>query len=183
MSEKNALAVSIGVLGAVAVLLTGALLTVPVWVVFLAWASFFVLGGSTGGLLRSVASNLTGLLIAALALLASSAPGMGLVGTAVAVGVGSAAMVQASRLRLLPVIPAIVVGFASTVGTVAVTGRSVTFAGVANPVLVAAVALVLGGVFGIASETLAGVLTRSPASSRAPAPAPEPAPSPKERTA
>jgi hypothetical protein len=96
VSEKNALALSIGVLGALAVLLTGAVVTVPVWVVFLAWASFFVLGGGAGGLLRSVASNLTGLVIAALSLLAGGAPGMGLVGAAVAVGVGSAAMVQVS---------------------------------------------------------------------------------------
>ena len=165
MSEKNALALSIGVLGALAVLLTATAVAVPVWVVFLAWASFFVLGGGTGGLLRSVASNLTGLLIAALSLLASSAPGTGTVGAAVAVGVGSAAMVQVSRVRLLSVIPAIVFGFASTVGTVAVTGRAVTFAGVGNPVLMAAMALVLGALFGIASETVAGLLTRSPASS------------------
>ncbi|MDT7772149.1 MAG: hypothetical protein QOC67_1073, partial [Pseudonocardiales bacterium] len=38
VSEKNALALSIGVLGALAVLLTGAVVTVPVWVVFIAWA-------------------------------------------------------------------------------------------------------------------------------------------------
>jgi len=179
VSEKNALAVSIGVLGALAVLLTGTLagtaLLVPVWVVFLAWASFFVLGGGPGGLLRSATSNLTGLLIATLSLLAAGVPGMGLVGAAVVVGVGSAAMVQVSRLALLSVIPAIVVGFASTVGTVAVTGRAVTFAGVGNPVLVAAVALVLGGLFGIASQLLAGVLTRSPE--------PSPSSAPKERSA
>jgi hypothetical protein len=67
-------------------------------------------------------------------------------------------------------------------GTVAVTGRAVTFAGLGNPVLMAAVALILGGGFGIASETLAGVLTRSPASS-ASSPESSAEPSPKERSA
>jgi hypothetical protein len=163
VSEKNALALSIGVLGALAVLLTGAVVTVPVWVVFIAWASFFILGGGVGGLVRSVLSNLAGIVIAGLTLLASSGFGLGLLLTAVAVGVGSAAMVQASRVRMLSVIPAIVWGFASTVGTAAVTGRPVTLLSLGNPVLMAAVAMVLGGLFGIASESIASALTQRPA--------------------
>lgn len=161
MSEKNALALSIGVLGALAVLLTGALVTVPVWVVFIAWASFFILGGGVGGLCRSVLSNLVGVAIAGLTLLVSGTLELGLPLTAVAVGVGSAAMVQVSRVRQLAVIPAIVWGFASTVGTVAVTGRPVTMAALGNPVLMAAVAIVFGGLFGIASEWIARSITHS----------------------
>jgi Protein of unknown function (DUF1097) len=159
MSGKNALALSIGVLGAVAVLLTGAVVLVPVWVVFIAWASFFILGGGMNGLVRSVVSNLTGLVIAAVALVISQGLGMGLLLTAVTVGAGSAAMVLVSRASLLGTIPAIVWGFASTVGTAAVTGRGVLIASIGNPVLMAAVALVLGGLFGIVSERVAQVLS------------------------
>jgi Protein of unknown function (DUF1097) len=159
VSEKNALALSVGVLGAVAVLLTGTLVQVPVWVVFIAWASFFILGGDPPGLVRSLASNLTGVAIAALTLLVAQSLQLGLALTAVAVGLGSAAMVQASRAGLLSATPAIVWGFASTVGTVAVTGRAVTEGSLGNPVLTAAVAVALGGVFGIASERLAAVLS------------------------
>jgi hypothetical protein len=64
-------------------------------------------------------------------------------------------------VRALAVIPAIVWGFASTVGTVAVTGRPVTMAAIGNPVLMAAVAIVFGGLFGIASEWIARSITHS----------------------
>jgi hypothetical protein len=165
VSEKNALTVSIGVLGAIAVLLTGAVIDVPgidvpVWVVFIAWASFFILGGGRAGLARSVASNLAGVVIATLTLLVVQSLEPGLVLTAVAVGAGSAVMVQASRVPQLSALPAIVWGFASTVGTVAVTGRPVTEASIGNPALGAAVAVVLGGLFGIVSERVAEALTR-----------------------
>jgi hypothetical protein len=60
----------------------------------------------------------------------------------------------------LSAIPAIVWGFASTVGTVAATGRDIASPLPGNPVLVVAVAVVLGGLFGIASERLAALITR-----------------------
>ena len=170
MSGKNALALSIGVLGAVAVLLTGAVVLVPVWVVFIAWASFFILGGGMNGLVRSVVSNLTGLVIATVTVMVSQGLGMGLLLTAVAVGAGSAAMVLVSRASLLGAIPAIVWGFASTVGTVAVTGRGVLTASIGNPALMAAVALVLGGLFGIVSERVAQVLSAEQANRAEPSP-------------
>lgn len=160
MSEKNALTVSIGVLGALSVLLTAEVIEVPVWVVFIAWASFFILGGGVSGLVQSIASNLTGVVIASLSLLVIQQATLGVLLTAIVVGVGSAGMVAVSRVPLLTAIPAIVWGFATTVGTSAVTGRDVTYAdSIGNPVLMVATALVLGGLFGIASERLAGVLS------------------------
>jgi hypothetical protein len=160
MSEKNALTLSIGVLGAVAVWLTAEVVQVPVWVVFIAWASFFILGGGPRGLLQSAASNLTGIVIAALCLLVSQQAGFGVWMTGVVVGVGSALMVAVSRIPLLTAIPAIVWGFASTVGTSAVTGRPVLYTdSIGNPVLMVVTAMLLGGLFGIASESLANVLT------------------------
>ncbi len=78
MSEKNALTISIGVLGAVAVWLTAEVVQVPVWVVFIAWASFFILGGGPrGGLLQSAASNLTGIVIASVCLLVAQQAELG----------------------------------------------------------------------------------------------------------
>jgi hypothetical protein len=157
--SKDALAISIGVLGAVAVLLTGTVLKVPVWVVFIAWASFFILGGGRAGLVRSVAANLTGVAIATVTLLVAAGLGDRLVLTAIAVGVGSAAMVQASKIGVIAAIPAIVWGFASTVGTVAATGVPITSASITNPALVAATAMVLGALFGIASELWGTAMT------------------------
>lgn len=162
MSEKNALTLSIGVLGAVAVWLTAFLIQVPVWVVFIAWASFVILGGGPRGLLRSAASNLTGIVIASLCLLVAQQADLGAWLTGVVVGIGSALMVAVSRLPLLSAIPAIVWGFASTVGTTAVTGREMLYSdSIGHPVLIVVTAMLLGGLFGLASEALANVLTTS----------------------
>src|SRR6266702_7718076 len=163
MRQLDALSISIGVLGAVATLITATVLTVPVWVISIAWASFFILGTSTDGMVKSIASNLTGVVIASLTLLVVHALGGGTTIAAVAVGVGSAAMVQASKIGLLSKIPAIVWGFASTVGTAAATGHGITTTSINNPALVAAVAVVLGAVFGIASEYWGAAMTARPA--------------------
>lgn len=167
MDSRSALTLSIGVLGGVAVAFTATVITVPIWVVFLAWASFFFVGGGVSGWVRSVTSNLVGVAIACASLYAAHLLGGSLTMTAIAVGVGSALMVQASWVGLLSTTPAVVVGFASTVSTVAGTGQLVTATSISHPGLVAACACVLGATFGIASEYLATVMTRTPSSSPA----------------
>ncbi|MGB2921987.1 MAG: DUF1097 domain-containing protein [Mycobacterium sp.] len=162
MDSRSALTLSIGVLGGFAVAFTATVITVPIWVVFLAWASFFFVGGGLTGWVRSVLSNLAGVAIACGSLYAAHLLGGGLLLTAVAVGVGSAVMVQASWVDILATTPAVVVGFASTVSTVAGTGQLVTATSISHPGLVAAVACVLGATFGIVSEYLAKVMTRTP---------------------
>ncbi|UXA18028.1 DUF1097 domain-containing protein [Mycobacterium sp. SMC-4] len=161
MDSRSALTLSIGVLGGVAVAFTATVVTVPIWVVFLAWASFFFVGGGPMGWVRSVSSNLVGVLIASASLYAAHLLGGGLTATAVAVGVGSALMVQASWVPLLSTTPAVVVGFASTVSTVAGTGNLVTATSISHPGLVAACACVLGATFGIVSEYSANAMTRT----------------------
>jgi len=159
VNSNTAYTASIGVLAVVDTYLTATLIRVPVWVTFIAWASFFILGAGNKGLIRSVACNLTGVLISSATLLvASSTAGTALL-VAILVGIGSAAMVQASRISLLSTLPAIVWGFASTVGTTVATGKPIGTLGLANPALVAATALVLGGLFGYVSEWLATLLT------------------------
>ncbi|MCF6389872.1 DUF1097 domain-containing protein [Mycobacterium sp. MBM] len=166
MDSRTALTLSIGVLGGVAVAFTATVITVPIWVVFLSWASFFFVGGGPAGWVRSVSSNLVGVLSASASLYAAHLLGGSLTATAIAVGVGSAVMVQASWVGLLSTTPAVVVGFASTVSTVAGTGQLVTATNISHPGLVAACACVLGATFGIASEYLANVMTRTDSASR-----------------
>ena len=166
MKKLDAYSVSIGVLGAVDTYLTATLILVPVWVTFIAWASFFILGGKFSGLIQSAASNLTGITIASLTLLTISILGENPVVAAICVGVGSAAMVQVSKISLLTAIPAIVWGFASTVGTTIATGKPITTAGLENPGLVAAAAMILGGVFGYLSEVWGDSMCRESASAR-----------------
>lgn len=160
MKKLDAYSISIGVLGAVDTYLTATIILVPVWVTFIAWASFFILGGKSSGLKQSIASNLTGIAIASLTLLSISTLGGNPLIAAICVGIGSAAMVQASKVPLLTAIPAIVWGFASTVGTTVATGRPITTPGLDNPALVAAAAMILGGVFGYLSEVWGNAMTK-----------------------
>ncbi len=167
MRKLDAYSVSIGVLGAVDTYLTATLILVPVWVTFIAWASFFILGGKSSGLKQSIASNLTGVAIASLTLLTIALFNANPLGAAICVGLGSAAMVQVSKIPLLTAIPAIVWGFASTVGTTVATDKPITTAGLDNPALVAAVAMILGNVFGYLSELWGDAMTQKSASMRA----------------
>lgn len=159
MKPIEALTVSIGLLAVVDTYITATIIPVPVWVTFIAWASFFILGGKKDGLIKSVSSNLTGLLISSATLIVITTSNSEPLLTAIFVGIGSAAMVQFSKISLLSTLPAIVWGFASTVGTTAVTGISITKIGLDNPALISATALILGGLFGYISERLANTLT------------------------
>jgi hypothetical protein len=166
MKKLDAYSVSIGVLGAIDTYLTATVILVPVWVTFIAWASFFILGGGKAGLIQSIVSNLTGILIASLTLLAIALIGDNAVVAAICVGLGSAAMVQVSKIPILTAIPAIVWGFASTVGTSVATGMPITTAGLNNPGIVAAAAMILGGLFGYLSERWGDAMTREPTMER-----------------
>ncbi|MGE0214748.1 DUF1097 domain-containing protein [Mycolicibacterium sp.] len=161
MSKVTALSISVGILGMLSTLMTATVWTLPVWVLFLAWASFFFVGSGVTGLAKSVACNWTGIAIATCTLLAVQGT-TGAVWLSVAVGVGSFAMVQVSRIPWISATPAIVFGFAMTVGTMAATGRGITETGLSHPALVAATTALVGAGFGLASEfgaTLIGRVT------------------------
>jgi hypothetical protein len=159
MNENSALTVSIGVLAVIDTYLTATALPIPVWVTFIAWASFFAVGGTPFGIVKSTACNFAGIAIASCTLLAIAfAPSQPIV-TAILVGVGTAGMIVASLVKLISFPPAIVFGFASTVGTVAATGHPITMARIGNPALIAATAMLVGNGFGLASEFVANMLT------------------------
>ena len=114
MPPTLALATSIAVLGGLDTYLTATALPIPVWVTFIGWASFFACGGGVSGLVKSVASNWIGIVIASLCLLVISfAPGSPVV-AAVSVGVGSGLMILAASAGFLGYPPAIVFGFAAS---------------------------------------------------------------------
>jgi hypothetical protein len=164
MKKTEAMSVSIGVLGGLDTYITATLIKVPVWVTFIAWASFFIVGGGKAGWKRSLACNFTGIVISWLTLLAIARLDGGAAMAAICVGLGSAAMVQASKVPLLSITPAVVWGFASTVGTTVATGVPVTTVGPTNPGLVAALAMVIGASFGFLSEVWGKAMTTSESS-------------------
>ena len=101
MSKTAALTLSIGILAVIDTYLTATILPLPVWVTFIAWASFFAVGGTPFGLVRSVAANFMGILIASCTLIAISLTSEHPVSAAIWVGIGSAAMIVASVIPLL----------------------------------------------------------------------------------
>ncbi len=163
MSPTLALAISIAVLGGLDTYLTATLLPIPVWVTFIAWASFFACGGGVSGLSRSIASNWIGILIASLCLLVMTVAPTSPLLAAVSVGFGSGVMILAASAGFLGYPPAIVFGFASLVGTTQVTGRGVLDLGLTHPTLVAGFSMLVGALFGFVSERLAKALTERPA--------------------
>lgn len=159
MSKATAQSISVGVFGAISTWMTATILPLPVWVLFLAWASFFFVGSGWPGLVKSVACNWTGIGIASVTLLAVNAIDSAVL-LAVAVGIGSLLMVQVSRLSWVSATPAIVFGFAMTVGTIAATGNGITAPGWSNPALIAAATALVGALFGLASECGAEMVNR-----------------------
>jgi Protein of unknown function (DUF1097) len=167
MSSNTALAISVGVLGAIATWLFlgplgGAL---AIWAAFIAWGCYFHCGGKEQGLQSAIVNNAAGAVIGGLTLLAAGAAIGGslpaAVWPAICVGVGVAAMVLLANLPMFSVIPAQVYGFASVVAYTLMTAdgaANLTAGSMANPVVVIILSMIVGAVFGYVSEKLAGML-------------------------
>ena len=126
----------------------------PVWAGIVAWGTFFAAGGKTAGLQKTIASNLSGVLWAFVALALSARLGGGLPVLSALVGVIAFAMVLQSKLPPLAFIPGAFLGAATAVSVV--VGASGTY-------LNTVIALVAGAVLGFLSEMLAGKMAKSAA--------------------
>jgi len=149
MDMLLALGISIGVLIAgwtYVALGPGAL---PVWAGIVAWGCFFAAGGKTTGLTKTIASNLSGVLWAFLALQAAARLGGGIPVLSAAVGVIALIMVMQSKVPVLSFIPGAFLGAATAVSVV--VGASGTWTKTI-------IALVAGAVLGYLSEMLAGMM-------------------------
>ena len=161
MDIITALAVSIGLLGAVATYLFLTIGTIQIWIGFIGWASFYHCGGGVEGLRKSVCANLWGVVMATIALVLITQVNLGLPGVlwaSIVVGVTAAILVLGAKFEPFSVIPATVYGYAATAGYGLLSGASLTTVGLANPLICVAISLVVGGLFGIVSERFAGIL-------------------------
>jgi hypothetical protein len=166
MSSNTALAISVGVLGAIATWLFlgplgGAL---AIWAAFIAWGCYFHCGGKEQGLQTAIVNNAAGAVIGGLTLLAAGAAFGGsmpaAVWPAICVGIGVAAMVLLANMPMFSAIPAQVYGFASVVAYTLMkdAGGSLTAVSMENPVVVVILSMIIGAAFGYVSEKLAGML-------------------------
>ena len=130
--------------------------SLPVWAGIVAWGCFFAAGGKTEGLMKTIASNLSGVLWAFLALTAWNSFGGGLPMLSLLVGLAAVGMVLQAKIRTLAFIPGAFLGAATTVSVV--VGANGTY-------MKTIIALVIGAVLGYLSEMLAGALTGKRAAS------------------
>jgi len=172
MGLITALAISIGILGGIATYLFLADpfgLGLQIWAAFIGWASFYHCGGKSEGFVSSVLANLWGVVWATLTLLAFSRIGLAdmltapvWAGVCVAIGVG--VMILGSNIPIFSAIPATVYGYAATAALALLTTGGVdnlTMPTMENPAVVVALSMVVGAIFGIISEWLAGSLASS----------------------
>ena len=159
---NTALAISLGVLGAVATWLFlgpfgGAL---AIWAAFIAWGCYYHCGGKESGLQSTILCTAAGAVIAGITLkVAGLSIGLpGVMWTAICVGLGVAAMVLFANVPLFASIPAQVYGFAATVAYAMLKGGSVTAVSIENPVVVVILSMIIGAIFGYVSEKIAGML-------------------------
>jgi hypothetical protein len=155
MDVLVALAISIGVLIAIWTYVALGMAALPVWAGIVAWGCFFAAGGRTTGLTKTIASNLSGVVWAFLALKAAESFGGGLPVLSAMVGVAALFMVLQSKISLLSFIPGAFLGAATAVSVV--VGAGATFP---HPWIKTVIALVVGAVLGYLSEMLAGTFTR-----------------------
>ena len=149
MDALVALAISIGILIAGWTYLALGVAALPVWVGIIAWGCFFAAGGKTTGLTKTIASNLSGVLWAFLALYLWNRFGGGVPMLSLLVGVAAFIMVIQAKIPALSFIPGAFLGAAAAVSVV--VGASGTYTSTI-------IALVAGAVFGYLSEMLAGAI-------------------------
>jgi hypothetical protein len=162
MNLVTALAIVIGVLGAIATwLFLGPLggTGLQIWAAFIAWASYYGSGGGEDGLVKSVTANVWGALLATIALILIGKTGVGLPGIAVIVGITVCVMILGAHLPALSAIPAAVYGYAGTVAYALMKSLDATdFSLGSGPFTTIAISMVVGGLFGYASQKIAGAL-------------------------
>jgi Protein of unknown function (DUF1097) len=151
MDVLVALAISIGILIAGWTYVALGVAALPVWAGIVAWGCFFAAGGKTTGLTKTIASNLSGVLWAFVALRAAESFGGGLPVLSAMVGLAALVMVLQAKISALSFIPGSFLGAATAVSVV--VGAKGTWTSTI-------IALVAGAVLGYVSEMLAGAMSK-----------------------
>jgi hypothetical protein len=149
-----ALGISIGILIAGWTYLAVGPGALPVWAGIMAWGCFFAAGGKMGGLTKTIAANLSGVLWAYLALAGAARFGGGVPVLSAMVGIAALIMVLQAKISILSFIPGAFIGAATAVSVV--VGAKGAFD---SPWTKTIIALVAGAVLGYLSEMLAGAMT------------------------
>jgi hypothetical protein len=151
MDVLVALAISIGILIAGWTYVALGVVALPVWAGIVAWGCFCAAGGKTTGLTKTLASNLSGVIWAFVALKGAESFGGGLPVLSAMVGIAALIMVLQAKISLLSFIPGAFLGAATAVSVV--VGAKGTWTATI-------IALIAGAILGYVSEMLAGAISR-----------------------
>ena len=162
MNLITALAISIGALAAVATYLClGTTFGLQVWSLFIGWGSFYHTGGETAGLTKSATNHAWGVVVAAITLFVVGTVGGSVLVTSIIVGLSVVGLVLGAHLPALATIPAAVYGYASTAAFCLLTGVALGDIGaVIKAAAIVLVSLVIGNLFGLVSQKIAGVMAK-----------------------
>ena len=157
---KNALGVRLGICALVYTYLALNVITViggaAIWGGFIAWGSYFTVGKDA--ISKNISANIFGAVLAGIAVLIYNQIGMtGDLAWPIAVGVTVWALTIVPQLSNAP---ANVFGYAATFGFMLLTSNmDVTSMSIANPIVTMSIAMIVGSIFGLISEKVAGKLS------------------------
>lgn len=162
MNIINALAISIGALAALATYLClGTAVGLQVWALFIGWGSFYHTGGKMDGLTKSAVNHVWGVVVACVALIVVGTVGGSVAVTSAIVGASVVVLVLGAHLPVLSTIPAAVYGYASTAAFALLSGVAIGEpSAMIKAGAVVAASMIVGNVFGLVSEKLAGALVK-----------------------
>ncbi len=139
-----------------------------VWISFIAWGCHFHSGGGVKGMTTAAVGMSFGAVVGMAAILGLMGPlaGLGDWAGPVAVGLGAFVICLASAVPLLATIPASVYGFAAVAGATFLMAGGDTMDPV-GALVPTVVSVVIGAVFGIASEYFANAMMKKDAATAA----------------
>lgn len=167
MKFVNALAVPLGVIGALLTYLALSYGVFFIWAVFLATCMGVALGGTKGAFKSLVICGSLGVVLASVAsliILNVPVPLPGALWPAIVVGATTACMALAANLPLFGAIPATVIGYASTFAYLLSANKlsNATFMSFnfGNPLIINILSIIVAAGFGMASLNIATKLTK-----------------------
>ena len=164
MPALIALALSVGVLAVIDTWLFGlpglAAMGLQVWISFVAWGTHFQAGGKINGTMTAIACMSFGALVGMVAIMLAGGAfsGLGNLAAPIAVGLGAALIVLASKVPYLGIPPIGFYGFASIAAVILLKGEDGSMAPTAAIVPVV-LSIIIGALFGIVSEVVTNALT------------------------
>lgn len=165
MPALIALALSVGVLAVIDTWLFGlaalAAAGLQVWISFISWGTHFQAGGKANGTITAICCMSFGALVGMVAIILAGGvlSGLGTMAAPIAVGLGAAVIVLASKVPYLGIPPIGFYGFASIAAVILLKGEDGSMAATAA-IVPTVLSIIIGAAFGFVSEILTNALTK-----------------------